>query len=438
MDADGMGDACDADVDGDGIDNNLDNCPSTGNPDQADNDGDGLGDICDPDDDNDGFDDHEDCAPFNAAIHPLAAEICDGIDNNCDGVIDGNVAPEITTVIVTAEPTALGGPITVRTDFIDDNSQEVLTAFADWGDGTSTTLMVDEGGDFATGSHQYGTTGVYLITVRVTDDCGDTASKEATTYAVIFDPSGGFVTGGGWIDSPLGAYTPDPGLTGKANFGFVAKHKNGQSTPDGNTNFHLNAASFQFHSTAYEWLVVAGNRAKFKGVGEVNGTPGFGFMITGIDGDMNQGSEPDKFRIKIWTLSDGNVVYDNKMGSSDTEYASTELAGGKIQIHKEKSGKPSGKSMDASTEHGTMIPTTLSAYPNPAAHEVTVSLEGWQGDTEVLLLDQLGRRVIKRTYPAGTVIGRLDLQTAGIQSGVYTLSASDGTRQITQRLVIQR
>jgi hypothetical protein len=32
---------------------------------------------------------------------------------------------------------------------------------------------------------------------------------------VIYDPSGGFVTGGGWINSPLNAYAADPTLTAK-------------------------------------------------------------------------------------------------------------------------------------------------------------------------------------------------------------------------------
>ncbi|XP_065572025.1 cartilage oligomeric matrix protein-like isoform X2 [Artemia franciscana] len=46
-DRDGLGDACDPDMDNDGILNPLDNCPKTPNPDQNDLDGDGLGDACD-------------------------------------------------------------------------------------------------------------------------------------------------------------------------------------------------------------------------------------------------------------------------------------------------------------------------------------------------------------------------------------------------------
>lgn len=36
------------DVDGDGVPNASDNCPSIANPDQADSDHDGIGDACDP------------------------------------------------------------------------------------------------------------------------------------------------------------------------------------------------------------------------------------------------------------------------------------------------------------------------------------------------------------------------------------------------------
>ena len=51
VDNDNIGDVCDdsiaLDEDNDGIENSLDNCPTTPNPDQEDLDGDNIGDVCD-------------------------------------------------------------------------------------------------------------------------------------------------------------------------------------------------------------------------------------------------------------------------------------------------------------------------------------------------------------------------------------------------------
>ena len=38
--------------------------------------------------DNDGFNSDEDCDDNNAAINPAASEVCDGLDNDCDGLVD--------------------------------------------------------------------------------------------------------------------------------------------------------------------------------------------------------------------------------------------------------------------------------------------------------------------------------------------------------------
>jgi hypothetical protein len=50
LDGDGLGDVCDPDDDGDGVDDGADNCPRVVNPGQEDLDNDGIGNVCDDQD----------------------------------------------------------------------------------------------------------------------------------------------------------------------------------------------------------------------------------------------------------------------------------------------------------------------------------------------------------------------------------------------------
>lgn len=58
-------------------------------------------------------------------------------------------------------------------------------------------------------------------------------------------------------------------------------------------------------------------------------------MLTAIDGQINGGGGIDKFRIKIWDKSTGNIIYDNQLGGSDNENPTTAIGGGSIIIHKQ-------------------------------------------------------------------------------------------------------
>ena len=151
---------------------------------------------------------------------------------------------------------------------------------------------------------------------------------DAVTEYVLYDPwigQGGFITGGGTIWSEAGYYRRDTDAVGQANFGFVSRYKKGANTPEGHTNFVFDAGGLHFRSSEYDWLVVAGTIAKFKGVGTIDDASGiYKFIIWASDDDL------DTFRIKIWEEVNGfdDVVYDN--GSKQV------ITGGNIFIHKEK------------------------------------------------------------------------------------------------------
>ena len=247
-----------------------------------------------------------------------------------------NAITPLTVGSLNANPTApiqVGGTIAVS-GTVTGTGNASATWF--WGDGSKTDVAPFNLTGTAlslSASHTYTATGVYTVRLKVIGP-GSAIYESLYRYVVVYDPNGGFVTGGGWINSPPGAYAPNPSLTGKANFGFEAKYKNGAAVPSGQTEFQFHAAGLNFKSTSYEWLVVGGPKAQFKGEGTINGQGNYGFLLTATDGQVSGGGGVDKFRIKIWDKATGQVVYDNQMGAADDADATTAIAGGSIVIHK--------------------------------------------------------------------------------------------------------
>ena len=247
-----------------------------------------------------------------------------------DITVTGCLTPiVIDPITIVPELIALGTTTDLEADFTGPAGSD-YTANIDWGDGigvTVGTVIMTNGTGTVTDSYKYVDTGVFTVMLTIEEsNCAAFSGTAEFKYEVVYDPSAGFVTGGGWIDSPPGAYTSDPTLTGPANFGFVSKYKKGQSTPTGNTEFQFKAGDLNFHSDSYDWLVIAGHKAMYKGTGTVNGVGNYGFMLSAIDGD------PDMFRIKIWDKGSDTVIYDNKQDGEDGTF----VAGGQIVIHKGK------------------------------------------------------------------------------------------------------
>jgi hypothetical protein len=264
-----------------------------------------------------------------------------GVGETGIGLGDGSVSimvlddegPITSNVVAAPNPVAVNTAITLNAN-VDDTTtggSDIASAVYTIDGGAGDDMTAQDGSfdemleDVTADVPAFAEAGVHHLCVSGTDSAGN-PGEEDCTFLAVYDSDAGFVTGGGWIDSPADAChltTACEGLTGKANFGFVSKYKKGATVPTGNTEFQFKAGDLNFHSSSYEWLIVTGrDYAKFKGTGTINWMGEYKFMVWAGDDD------PDTFRIKIWEEGEfgvETVIYDN--GSDQP------IGGGNIKIH---------------------------------------------------------------------------------------------------------
>jgi len=287
------------------------------------------------------------------------------------------------------------------------------------------------------GSYKFNSPGVYKLQMNITDASGATSTtntnNELDALVVIYDPNGGYAYGGGWFHSPAGALNGSPSLSGEASFGFAVNYAN-PAKPKGETQFEFKSGNFEFNALNFDYLVVNGAQAQFKGTGKINGQQsGIGFLMTVTDG-AGDGTGVDKIRLKIYNRNTGYIYYDNQPGVSDAAMPTTSVGTNSEIFIK---GAVTIASRGASVEEDAKpvqktVSLSVTASPNPA-EIFTIHIEGAGNSPMILqLLDGAGRVVSRKTLPANTVTTKLG---DGLKPGFYVVKLQSGKETAEVKLI---
>jgi hypothetical protein len=343
-----------------------------------------------------------------------------------------NAAPQLSQINAPAAPVAVINAVPVSITFADNN---LVSALIEWGDGSADSYAAGSGNVIA-GSHLYGAPGLYTLKVILTDAC-DAQTSGIYEYVMVNAPADGFITGGGWINSPAGALVGTTAM-GKASYSFDAKYNPATGVSSGSATFDFPDGALSFASTRIDWLVVANAKAWIKGMGTVNGVSGYSFLLSAVDSELNGYRNMDTFRMQIWNQN-GTLVYDNQLTVPRNAPAGQMIAGGSIVVHraKETTALASSSNRMGSEVTREKVSLGLKAYPNPSAGNFTVTAnENLTSDAQVTVLDLRGQPVYQGVLEANGN-RTLAVNLVGKGAGMYVVQVQVAEEREVLKLVKQ-
>lgn len=307
---------------------------------------------------------------------------------------------------------------------------------------------------------------VYKISVSYSsgENCSATAS---TKYVFVHDPSAGFVTGGGWSDSPLRPELELMQRGGSAWWAFGARYANNPQSSKGSpvqgSLLLVLESGYTFRATSVTEgsLVIAGERAYFTGTGKLTriGAGGgqetdpraLAFLVSAVDGDLKgskgkKNKEPDRLRILVWEInkdgSRGETLYDNQLACPEQELNAQACQGidrGSIVIHRKGTSSVSKPLavFAAESPHAQ----GLTAHPTAFSERTSISFTlEHDSDYSLELYDLKGaliRKVAEGTTGAGLRTEH-ELVAEGLPKGLYLIRLSSGSKVQTTKIVVEK
>jgi len=288
-----------------------------------------------------------------------------------------------------------------------------------------------------TGSYMFTSPGVYKLQMNVIDQKGvvtyANTNGDLEAIVVIYDPNGGYTYGGGYFASPAGALKNNLAASGDVSYGYTVNYYKGATLPKGEMQFEFKSANIEFNAINFDYLIISGARAQFRGSGKIIGDQsGYAFIMTVIDGALD-GTGVDKVRMKIFNKNTGAIIYDNQPGSSDAANPSIAVGLNSSVVVQNTIATVAGRSGDITESTPLANELHASAIPNPSNNSFTLYIrsDNLNDIITMQVIDLYGRIIEKRITTANSAIKLGDKYGAG----VYMVIIRQGENQKQLQLV---
>ena len=232
----------------------------------------------------------------------------------------GTDAPVLGPVTGLPFAVDVGQDVHLAFGFVDNSATQTHTAVVDWDDGCPSPAPVvaeSRGTGQVAFQHRFCTAGYFFLQIRVTDSGGRTTEL---FQDVIVNPPGLATVGG------RGSLARGPASGGARTLPlhFAFWTPVGNAAPAQATNnkaFVRFDGPFQFRSDHIGTAAGSGQGAHLEGTGNLNGRPGYRFVVDATDGGGQQAGSGDSLRVRITHAGAGGkevVDYDNGVVSRAT------------------------------------------------------------------------------------------------------------------------